>query len=189
MITPTRRTVAAVVAAVGLGTGSAFWATASASAAPAAPAAPEAAAAIPPICTSADLSVWVNVSGASGAAGTIYYPLEFTNISNHTCRTWGYPGVSADNASGKQLGSAAGRNALYPGTWVNIPAGGTAHSLFAYGDAEVSTSGCNPASAATIKVYPPDSVTSDLGFFSLPSCTVAGHVYLHVTVIRPGANI
>jgi hypothetical protein len=180
---PTRRTIAAAVAALGLGTGSALWATASASAAPSAPAA------IPPVCTSADLAVWINVGGSSGAAGTIYYPLEFTNVSNHTCRTWGYPGVSADNASGTQLGSAAGRNALYPAAWVNIPAGGTAHSLFAYGDAEVSTSGCKPADATTIKVYPPNSFTSDLGFFSLPSCTVTGHVYLHVTVIRPGANI
>lgn len=182
MIKGTRRTVAAIAAALGLGIGSAVWA-ASASAAP------SAAAAIPPVCTTANLSVWVNVSGASGAAGTIYYPLEFTNTSNHTCRVWGYPGVSALNANGKQLGSPAGRDSLYPGAWVNIPSGGTAHSLFGYGDAEVSTSGCKPATAATIKVYPPNQTTAALGFFSLPACTVGGHVYLHVTVIRPGANI
>ena len=182
MVKGTRRTVAAVAAALALGIGSAAWA-ASASAAPAAPSA------IPPVCTSANLAVWINVGGSQGAAGTIYYPLEFTNVSNHTCRTWGYPGVSALGANGKQLGSAAGRNPLYPGAWVNIPAGGTAHSLFAYGNAEVSTSGCKPADAITLKVYPPGSFTADLGFFSLPACTVPGHVYLHVTVIRPGTNI
>jgi hypothetical protein len=90
----------------------------------------------------------------------------------------GNPGVSALGANGKQLGSAAVRNALYPGAWVNIPAGGTAYSLFAYGNAEVSTSGCKPTDATTIKVYPP-----------LPSCTAPGHVYLNVTVLRPGTNI
>jgi Protein of unknown function (DUF4232) len=184
----TRRAVAAAAAAVGLGTGSAFWAT-SASAAPSAPSAATAAAAIPPVCTSANLAVWIDADQPSGAAGTIYYPLEFTNVTNHTCRTWGYPGVSATGANGKQLGSAAARNPLYPGEWVNIPAGGTAHALLAYGDAEVFTSGCKPADASEINVYPPDSFTADHGFFDLPACTVPGHVYLRVTVIRPGTNI
>ena len=150
MIKGARRAAAAVAAALALGIGSAVWATSSASAAPSAPSA------IPPVCTTANLSVWVNISEGNGAAGTIYYPLEFTNTSNHTCRTWGYPGVSALNASGKQLGDAAGRNPLYAGAWVNIPAGGTAHSLLSYGNAEVSTSGCKPTTASLIKVYPPN---------------------------------
>lgn len=183
MIKGARRTVAAVTAALGLGIGSAVWAATSASAASAAPSA------IPPVCTSADLAVWLNVGGASGAAGTIYYPLEFTNVSSTTCRTWGYPGVSAVGANGKQLGSAAARNPLPVAEWVNIPAGGTAHSLLAFGNAEVSTSGCKPTDATTLKVYPPGSRTADLGFFSLPSCTVPGHVYLHASVIRPGTKI
>jgi len=46
-----------------------------------------------------------------------------------------------------------------------------------------------PADATTIKVYPPGSFTADLGFFSLPSCTAPGHVYLNVSVLRPGTNI
>jgi Protein of unknown function (DUF4232) len=186
MVKGARRAAAAVAAALALGIGSAVWATSSASAAPSAPAA---ASAIPPVCTTANLSVWVNISEGNGAAGTIYYPLEFTNTSNHTCRTWGYPGVSALNASGKQLGDAAGRNPLYAGAWVNIPAGGTAHSLLSYGNAEVSTSGCRPATASLIKVYPPNQFASALGFFSLPVCSLTHHVYLHVTVLRPGTNI
>lgn len=184
----TRRAIAAAIAAVGLAAGSAFWA-ASASAAPSAPSAPSAASAIPPVCTSANLAVWVDAGAPQGAAGTIYYPLEFTNVTNHTCRTWGYPGVSATGANGKQLGSSAARNPLYRGAWVNIPAGGTAHALLAYSDGEVFTSGCKPATASEIKVYPPSSFTADHGFFSLPSCTLTGHVYLTVTVIRPGTNI
>ena len=178
MIKGARRAAAAVAAALALGIGSA---TSSASAAPSAPSA------IPPVCTTANLSVWVNVSEGNGAAGTIYYPLEFTNTSNHTCRTWGYPGVSALNASGKQLGDTAGRNPLYAGAWVNIPAGGTAHSLLSYGNAEVST--CKPTTASLIKVYPPNQTKAALGFFSLPSCSLPHHVYLRVTVLRPGTNI
>ena len=47
-----RRAAAAIGAALALGTGFAVWATSSASAAPSAPAA------LIPVCTAADLSVW-----------------------------------------------------------------------------------------------------------------------------------
>ncbi len=43
--------------------------------------------------------------------------------------------MSATNANGKQLGNSAARNHLYPATWVNIPAGGTAHARLGYGAA------------------------------------------------------
>ena len=105
-----RRAAAAVAAALALGTGSAVWAASSASAAPTAPAVK---AGLIPVCTAGDLAVWVNYGAMSGAAGTFYYPLEFTNHSNHTCRTWGWPGVSATNATGHQLGDAAQRLPYY----------------------------------------------------------------------------
>jgi hypothetical protein len=184
MRTTIRRAAAAIAAALALGTGSAVWATEAASAAPAAPAA------LIPVCTAQDLAVWVNISDSQGAAGTIYYPLEFTNISNHTCRTWGWPGVSARNATGHQLGDAASRLHYYTPTWVNIGAGATAHALLSYGNAEVQTSGCKPAMASQIEVYAPNQRSSDIGFFSLPACTVGGkHVYLRVANIQPGINI
>ena len=169
--------------AVALGIGSAL-ATTSASASPSAPAATV------PGCTSADLAVWVNQEGGSAAAGTLYYPLEFTNVSGHACATGGYPGVSATGASDRQLGDAAARYPLYAGHVVVIPAGGTAHALLGYGDAEVSTSGCKPTAAAELTVYPPNSSTSVDTFFDLPACTIGGdHVYLRVAVIQPGTNI
>ena len=34
------------------------------------------------------------VDQGNGAAGTIYYPLEFTNLSGRTCSLYGFPGVS-----------------------------------------------------------------------------------------------
>jgi hypothetical protein len=178
------RLAAGLSAAVLLGVGSAAWATTSASAAPAAPAATV------PGCTAADLAVWVNEEAANGAAGTAYYPLEFTNTSGHACATGGYPGVSATDANGHQLGDAAQRDPVYKGHVVVIPAGGTAHALFGYGAIEVSTSGCKPKTAAQLKVYPPNSKTPINTFFDLPACTIGGsHVYLRVAVIQPGPRI
>jgi hypothetical protein len=179
-----RRTAAAIGAALALGAGSAAWAATAASAAPAA------SDALIPVCTAGNLAVWVNYGASQGAAGTFYYPLEFTNDSNHTCRTWGWPGVSATNASGHQLGDAAARLHYFTPYWVNIAPGATAHALLAYGNAEVQTSGCKPTNASKIKVYAPNQRTADLGFFSLPACTVGGsHVYLRVASIQSGPNI
>jgi hypothetical protein len=179
MLSKTRRIVAAIVAAVGLGAGSALWATTSASAAPADPA----------YCTNGQLAAWVDVGGGSGAAGTIYYPLELTNVSSHPCTLIGYPGVSADNAKGKQLGDPARRNSVYAARLVTVPAGGTVHVLFGYGDVEVTTSGCKPTTASLLRVYPPNLTGSTLTFFSLPVCTVKKHSYLSVSVVRPGTGI
>jgi hypothetical protein len=178
---PSRRLIAAASAALALGIGSAAWAATSASAA-SAPAAVKA-------CTASQLSVWISPDAANGAAGTWYYPLEFTNHSGHACTTGGYPGVSAIDANGKQLGDAAARNPLFHGKVVTIPAGGTAHALFAYGAAEVSTSGCKPKTAMKLRVYPPNSKTAVHAFFDLPSCSLGKHVYLRVAVIQPGTNI
>jgi hypothetical protein len=180
MFNRARRTIAALAAVLGLGTGSAVWATTAASAAPSS---------IPPVCTTANLVVWVNVDEGQGALGTWYYPLEFTNVSNHTCRVWGYPGVSATDAIGTQLGDAAGRQADWPPAWVSIGAGGTVHALFGYGAAEVSTANCKPKAATYLKVYPPNQTTARRAFFDLPSCTLPHHTYLFVSVIRPGSGI
>jgi hypothetical protein len=174
-----RRAIAAAAAALALGTGSAVWATSAASAAPA----------VPPVCATGNLAVWVNVDGGSAAAGTWFYPLEFTNISNHTCRMLGYPGVSATNAAGKQLGDAARRYPAFAAKWVTIAAGGTAHALFGYGAAEVSTSGCKPVTASFLKVYPPSRTSARHAFFDFPSCTLPHHTYLLVSVIQPGTSI
>ena len=175
------RLAAGLSAAVVLGVGSPAGATTSASAAPATTV---------PGGTSADRAVGGNEEAVNGAAGTAYYPLEFTNTSRHACATGGYPGVSATDANGHQLGDAAQRNPVYKGHVVVIPAGGTAHALFGYGAVEVSTSGCKPKAAAQLKVYPPNSKTPINTFFDLPACTIGGrHVYLRVAVIQPGTRI
>jgi hypothetical protein len=174
-----RRAVIGCVSALTLGIGAAVWATSAASAAPADPA----------NCNTASLSVWVDANQSSGAAGTIAYALEFTNIGKKACTLIGYPGVSATGASLKQLGDAASRNPLFPARLVTIPAGGTAHADLFWSDGEVYTSGCKPTTARLIKVYPPNSKTYKIGFFDLAVCTLKKHVYLRTSVVRSGPQL
>src|SRR6266480_4724835 len=74
------------------------------------------AAATTPRCTTAALEVWLGVGGGGGQAGSIAYPIEFTNVSGHACHLYGFPGVSAEVA-GHRVGSAARRDhAVVPQT-------------------------------------------------------------------------
>jgi len=177
-----RRAAIAAAAALALGVGAVVWATSPATAA------------VKPAdsatnCATSALSVWVDASQGSGAAGTIEYALEFTNIGSKPCTLIGYPGVAAMSATGKQLGDAAGWNPVYPARLVTIPAGGTAHADLFWSDGEVFTSGCKPTTASLIKVFPPNSRTSKSGFFDLQACTLVKHPYLHASVIRSGPKV
>ncbi|TVZ03319.1 DUF4232 domain-containing protein [Trebonia kvetii] len=177
-----RRAAIASASALTLGIGAAVWAT-SASASAAAPAAST------PRCTAADLSVWLNLGEANAAAGTAFYPLEFTNVSNHACHLFGYPGVSALNGNGKQLGNAAGRNARFKPTTVTIAAGGTAHADLGWVDVgNFPASKCKPTTATIVRAFPPGATHSDRGFAPLRSCSVKGETYIFVTTVRPGPN-
>ena len=86
------------------------------------------AAAATPRCTTAALEVWLGVGGGGGQAGSVSYPMEFTNVSGHTCHLFGFPGVSAE-AAGHQLGSAARRDHSAPEQTVTLRAGATAHTV------------------------------------------------------------
>src|SRR5215470_17235015 len=59
-------------------------------------------------CAATDLKL--TVGAANGAAGTIFYPLDFTNTSGSACTMYGYPGVAfVSSPSGSQIGAPASR--------------------------------------------------------------------------------
>src|SRR5215470_1470594 len=174
--------VAAAVAATGLATTSAAFAATSA---PSAAATPKCAA----NAGGPGLAVWVAVDQGNGAAGTIYYPLEFTNLSAHSCSLHGFPGVSAIDRGGRQLGSPAGWDSGTSNTVILAP-GATAHAVLEYHDAVLGQSpGCHSVSTASeLRVYPPDQRTATHAFFDLQACSHAGPVYMDVGPIQPGAG-
>src|SRR5260370_2490184 len=59
-----------------------------------------------PACATSGLDVWLDTQG-SGAAGTIYYHLKFTNLSGTACTLFGYPRASGTDPNGPQPRSPA----------------------------------------------------------------------------------
>ena len=191
-IPKTARRVTAVIAAASvaglIATTAAFAASSSgavltADASRAAPAAVRA-------CTASDLGAWVAVTQVNGTAGSSYWPLQFTNLSRHACAMRGFPGVSAVDRSGHQLGSPAGRDHVIPSRTVVLAPGATAHTLLRYADVAVATEpGCHPTfSTFELRIYPPGQYRATYAAFDLEACSHAGPVYLDVEPVRPGVG-
>jgi hypothetical protein len=144
-----------------------------------------------PACSTANLGVWVNLSAGTVGLGTTTWPLDFTNTGSHACTLDGYPGVSATNANGGQLGRAADRQPIVTPKTVVIPAGGTAHAyLFWRQVLDFTPSGCKLGTASLLKVYPPGQKSAARTFFSQQVCTSTKplYQYLFVSAVQSGVG-
>jgi hypothetical protein len=141
-------------------------------------------------CTASDLGAWVAVTQGNGAAGSIFYPLQFTNLSRHTCAMRGFPGVSAIDRNGHQLGSPASWNHAVPARTVLLAPGATAHTILRWSDVEVATApGCHPVfSTFELRIYPPGQYRATYAAFGMEACSHAGPVYLGVEPVLPGVG-
>lgn len=136
-------------------------------------------------CTTAGLVVWLDTEG-NGTAGSVFYKLELTNLSGHTCTLRGFPGVSAVDLHGRQLGRAAAREGSgRPPHIVRLKDGATATAILrivAAGNFPAAT--CHQTTAAGLRVFPPGQTTSKVVPFPFEACARSGPVYLSVRAVR-----
>jgi uncharacterized protein DUF4232 len=92
-----------------------------------------------------------------GAAGHVYWPIVFTNVSAAACTLRGYPGVSAvAGDDGHQVGAPARRESRIVTTVTLRAHGGTAGALLAHTDADIpAPSLCHKARVRGFRVYAP----------------------------------
>ena len=121
-------------------------------------------------CKTSSLEVWLGIGPGGAAAGSTYMPIEFTNAGSASCTLAGYPGVSAWSTS--QLGSPAGRNSQVASKTITLASGATAHAVLQITDVgNYPPATCAPATATTLRVYPPGSKTA--AFVALSSSQMA----------------
>ena len=138
-----------------------------------------------PACATSRLVVWLNTAPGGAAAGSSYVDLEFTNLSGRACTLRGYPGVSAINLGGAQLGSAAGRNPLHPLRTITLAPGASAVALLQIADAlNYPAATCRRKTAAGLRVYPPNQTQAKTVPFPFLACSRPGPVYLHVARVQ-----
>jgi hypothetical protein len=179
-ISRTWRRTAAAVASAAIVILSADAAAASQAAGTAAPATPT--------CSTSQLLVWLGISGDI-ASGWTANQVELTNVSQRTCTLFGFPGVSAVDLNGHQLGSPAVRDHSDHRRLVALGPGATAHAfLLTFDVTRYPTSACRPTAAFGLKVYPPNNRTATVVPFSFEACRVKGPTFLKVrtTVAHTG---
>jgi hypothetical protein len=145
-----------------------------------------------PLAQCSSNALRVSIGAAGGAAGSIYYPLDFTNISGATCTMYGYPGVSFVSApGGAEVGGAAVRNPAVGPALVRLAPGAVAHASVQVVVAQnYPPARCKPVTAHWLRVYPPDQYAPLYAGLTAKTCTgtIPGGSTLGIYVVRPGAN-
>ncbi|MER6531108.1 DUF4232 domain-containing protein [Streptomyces sp. NPDC001508] len=111
----------------------------------------------PPTCTVSDL--YVSMGRKEGAAGSLYWPIRFTNTGTSGCALRGYPGVSVLDAAHHQMGAAATRTGGAVSTVTLAPAHSASAVIRTTNGPVVGT--CQ-ATGTYLRVYPPASRTAVL---------------------------
>lgn len=136
-------------------------------------------------CSASQTEIWLGDGSGGGTAGTIFYPLEFSNISHRTCSLLGYPGVSVVSATNKQIGKPATRQSGHAST-VTLKPGATAHALLGIHDAGAICG--HPASAHGLKVYAPGERTATtIETFAFGACS--GKSVLAIQPVHSGTGV
>jgi Protein of unknown function (DUF4232) len=145
------------------------------------------------VCQPAALRVTINANAAGGAAGSTYYPVDFTNTAGSACGMDGYPGVSlvtaGDNA-GRPIGAAAQRNPAFGQQPVRLAAGGVAHAWLQVAQAgNYPPSACKPVTAHWLRVFVPGQAVALYVNHAFDACSSASDPLLTVMPVRAGQGV
>ena len=140
-------------------------------------------------CLTSDLRLTIGAS--NGAAGTVYYPLDFTNAGTSACTMYGYPGVAfVTSAGGSVIGAPAGRREVVGigPALITLRPGATAHATLAVSDVLVGNQCHNhQVKVSTVQVYPPDEYTPLYASFSGTGCADRSLVVMFVSPVASGS--
>jgi hypothetical protein len=145
------------------------------------------------LCQPSSLQVTVNASQAGGAAGSTYFPVDFTNTSGAPCGLYGYPGMSfvtAGDSSGSQIGAAAQQNPSFGKVPVKLAAGGVAHAWLQVAEAgNYPAANCQPVTAHWLRVYAPGETQALYVSHAFDACTSDSAPLLTVMPVRSGQGV
>ena len=130
-------------------------------------------------CDGPTLAVTVGDGGA--AAGTIYYPVVFTNRSGTSCYLQGFPGAAAADSAGAAKVNAT-RDTSTAATRVVLAPGRSAHADLAVRNVPPGSAPC--PTYPLLLVTPPDSRRTSTILRSVQPCANQ----MRITVVRAGAS-
>ncbi|MET8875074.1 DUF4232 domain-containing protein [Nocardia sp. NPDC004604] len=136
--------------------------------------------AVAPQCRTPDLATGLGPETA--AAGTVAFPIVFTNNGSGPCVLEGFPGVSyATGPDSAPVGAPAVRDGASSGP-VQLASGGQASALvYAINVHNIPPEQCQPVSVPGLRIYPPDNTIS---FYLERTGTACGLAQATTTQLR-----
>jgi hypothetical protein len=139
--------------------------------------------AAPGACTASGLRVTIDSGAAGAAAGSTYYPIDFTNGSGVRCRLDGYPGAWFATSAGHRIGSAASPDRTVTAHPVALRPGATAHAwLQVTAAANYPAKACRPVTAHWLRIRVPGAAAVRAVRRAFPACAAAMHGHGILTV-------
>jgi Protein of unknown function (DUF4232) len=148
-----------------------------------APAAPTAAAT--KACPASGLVVWAGEEPGGGAAGSVYYRIEFTNLSTATCTVSGYPKVNAVDLKGGRIGAFATHEPGKAAKPVTLAPGQCATATLRIVDAlNFPAAKCKATTAAGLRVGVPGGSGNKVAPLAFETCVRAASQTLSVASVQ-----
>jgi hypothetical protein len=133
-------------------------------------------------CAAVNTKVWYGVP-AGVATGHSFVEVQLSNVGHTTCSFFGYPGVSALNSHGIEVGKPASHAG--PKITVTLARGETAHFVLTITDASLIC--MHPVQATQIRVFPPGQFHAQRVPLATRQCI--GRSVMQVDAVHPRAGI
>jgi hypothetical protein len=151
---------------------------------PAAPAAAPAATATKS-CAASGLVVWAGEEPGGGAAGSVFYRIELTNLSTATCTIKGFPKVNAVSLKGARIGAFATHESGKKPKLVTLAPGQTAAATLRIVDAlNFPADKCKATTAAGLRVTIPGGTGNKIAPLVFETCKRSVTKTLSVGAVR-----
>lgn len=138
-------------------------------------------------CSSSGLVIWAGEEPGGGAAGSVYYRIEFTNLSGSSCTVAGYPKVSAVDLHGRRIGAAATIEPAKEAPSVKLAPGDTATATLRIVEAlNYPTARCAPTTAAGLRIMMPGGSGAKVAPLAFETCAKPGSKTLSVGPVTSG---
>jgi len=138
-------------------------------------------------CRETGLQIWLGLGEGGGAAGSVTYPLEFSNTGNQSCRVSGFVSIVALSRRGHQLGESSSHTGK--SRRVILQPGATAHALLTIVENQ-GAKNCHPATARSLEITAPrDRFPFTIESFSFPACNNKKAGLMDIGPVRPGTGI
>jgi hypothetical protein len=127
------------------------------------------------------------VGQPNGAAGTISYPLDFTNTASAACTMYGYPGVAfVSSPGGSVIGAPASRRSPPVPALITVAPGATAHAALVVSDVLIGNNWVHKVQVKWVQVYPPDQFSALFAGLNRQGCADKSLVTMGVTAVTSG---